>query len=75
VDRMKSSMTGLTRDGTFRIEGGEIAGPVRNLRLNDELRRMFKEVVATGEPDRYYDWLCPSALVPDVSFTSSTEST
>ena len=26
-------MTGMTRDGTFLVEGGRIVGPVRNLRF------------------------------------------
>ena len=34
VDRMTLLNTGMTRDGLFLIENGEIAGPVQNFRWN-----------------------------------------
>ena len=34
VNPKKTLITGMTRDGTFRIDGGEVGPPVRNLRYN-----------------------------------------
>ena len=39
VHRKKVIITGMTRDGTFLVEGGKIVGPVRNLRFTDVLPR------------------------------------
>ena len=33
VHPKKVIITGMTRDGTFLVEGGEVVGPVRNLRF------------------------------------------
>jgi PmbA protein len=37
VNPMESSITGMTRDGTFLIEHGEIVGPVRNFRFTQSI--------------------------------------
>lgn len=39
------SLTGMTRDGTFLIENGEIVGGVKNLRFNQSVPEMFAQVV------------------------------
>ena len=74
VDWMKSVVTGMTRDGTFRIESGEITEPVKNLRFNEELRRVFKDYTASGTPYRFWDFMSPAIIVPDFNFTSVTDS-
>ena len=45
-------LTGMTRDGTFLIERGEIAGPVYNLRFTQALVPALKSVVALGKESR-----------------------
>jgi predicted Zn-dependent protease len=40
--------TGLTRDGTFLIENGEIAGPVNNFRFNESPVHMLANADAFG---------------------------
>ena len=37
VNPMESTITGMTRDGTFLIERGEIVGPVRNFRFTQSI--------------------------------------
>ena len=37
VDPYEKIMTGMTRDGTFLIEGGRVTGGVRNFRFNQGL--------------------------------------
>jgi len=50
VDNMRLLNTGMTRDGTFLIENGEIAGPVQNFRWNDGPARGFNNISALGRP-------------------------
>ncbi len=44
--------TGLTRDGTFAIRDGEIAGPVKNFRFNETPANVLKQLIASGKPER-----------------------
>ena len=44
--------TGLTRDGTFAIKDGKIAGPVKNFRFNETPVNVLKNLVASGAPER-----------------------
>lgn len=44
--------TGLTRDGTFAIKNGEIAGPVNNFRFNESPVNVLKNIVASGKQER-----------------------
>ena len=44
--------TGLTRDGTFAIKDGNIAGPVKNFRFNETPVNVLKNLVASGAPER-----------------------
>ena len=48
VTPMESSITGMTRDGTFLIEGGEVAGPVRNFRLTQSILDALSSVSMVG---------------------------
>ena len=48
VDAMTLLNTGMTRDGLFLIENGEIAGPVQNFRWNDGPARSFNNISALG---------------------------
>lgn len=52
VDTMKKILTGMTRDGTFWIEGGKVRHGVKNLRFNQSLIDLFKNVEAWGRPVR-----------------------
>ncbi len=46
IDPRNSVLTGMTRDGTFLIENGEIQCGIKNLRFTDSIMRAFKSVVA-----------------------------
>jgi predicted Zn-dependent protease len=50
VDQMILLNTGMTRDGLFLIENGEIVGPVQNFRWNDGPARGFNNVTMLGRP-------------------------
>jgi predicted Zn-dependent protease len=42
--------TGMTRDGTYRIENGVVTHPVVDMRWNDSVLRVLKNVIASGTP-------------------------
>ncbi len=48
VDPMTLLNTGMTRDGMFLIENGEIVGPVQNFRWNDGPARGFNNITMLG---------------------------
>lgn len=52
VDPQTMLLTGLTRDGTFYIEDGEIKYPVKNFRFNESPVIMLNNVEEFGRPVR-----------------------
>ncbi len=48
VHPVESTITGMTRDGTFMIERGEIAHPVKNLRFTQSIVEALSNVEAIG---------------------------
>jgi len=67
-------VTGMTRDGTFWIENGEIAYPIKNLRFNQSLPDLLGAIEALSVPQRFGSALVPGARVAAVNFSSSTDS-
>ena len=49
IDTRNSILTGMTRDGTFLIENGEIKYGIKNLRFTDSMMRAFKSTVAISK--------------------------
>ena len=49
VHPVESTITGMTRDGTFWIENGEIAHPVRNLRFTQSILQALTDTSAIGD--------------------------
>ena len=54
VDPQTVLLTGLTRDGVFLIEHGEIVRPVCNFRFNESPVAMLNKVIAMGPSVRTY---------------------
>jgi len=52
LSRRTLTVTGLTRDGTFLIEKGAIARPIKNFRYNDSPLTMLSKLAAAGTPVR-----------------------
>ncbi|MFQ5837453.1 MAG: TldD/PmbA family protein [Thermoplasmata archaeon] len=82
IDAPKALITGMTRDGTFLIENGEIRGAVKNLRFTQGLMEAFAEATLIGkerEPHRYSSWLgvgastVPPVKIENFRFTGVTE--
>jgi predicted Zn-dependent protease len=49
VEPTKLVFTGLTRDGTFLIENGEITKPIVNMRFTDSMLSALKEIPMIGK--------------------------
>ena len=52
VEPMKAVITGMTRDGTFLIEDGEIKQPIKNLRFTESILRALSRVSAVSAERR-----------------------
>jgi predicted Zn-dependent protease len=71
--------TGLTRDGTFAIEDGKIAGPVNNFRFNETPANVLKNIVSSGSPERVLGsesdlpMHVPALVVKDFNFSSVSD--
>ena len=78
VDPYEKILTGMTRDGTFAIEGGKLRSGVRNFRFNESLIHMLSNVEAMGEPVRAsgeesFDMVVPAMKVREFNFTEVTK--
>ncbi len=71
--------TGLTRDGTFAIRDGKVAGPVNNFRFNESPANVLKNLVASGAPERVLGsegglpTLAPPLVVRDFNLSSVSD--
>ncbi len=72
-------ITGMTRDGVFMIENGEIAYPVKNLRFTQSYANALANVVAIGSEDRLlisefggFANRVPAIKLSEWNFTGST---
>jgi predicted Zn-dependent protease len=77
VDPYEKIFTGMTRDGTFLVEGGKVSSGVRNFRFNVGLMEMLSnvealspEVRASGEET--FDMVVPAMKVRGFNFTEVT---
>ncbi|MBI2871006.1 MAG: TldD/PmbA family protein [Candidatus Omnitrophica bacterium] len=72
-------LTGLTRDGTYLIERGRIARPVRNLRFTESMLKAFSNVEAVGREQVYTEgffgggYVAPAIKIHNFQFTSQAE--
>ena len=73
VDPQTLLLTGLTRDGTFYIENGEIKFPVKNFRFNESPVIMLNNVEALGKPVRTGNGMIPPMKIRDFTFTSLSD--
>jgi predicted Zn-dependent protease len=79
VDPQTLLFTGLTRDGTFYIENGQIKFPIKNMRFNESPVIMLNNLDALGKSERTVSGeSSQSALIPpmrirDFTFTSLSD--
>lgn len=81
LDTRKALFTGMTRDGTFLIEDGHVAGAVKNMRFTDSMVRALANVGGVSKERHVVarSWggigatTVPTLLLRDFKFTGSTE--
>jgi predicted Zn-dependent protease len=78
VDPYEKILTGMTRDGTFYVEGGKVRHGILNFRFNESLLHMLSNVEAMGTPVRAsgeesFDMVAPPMKVRDFNFTEVTK--
>jgi predicted Zn-dependent protease len=78
VDPYEKIMTGMTRDGLFLVEKGQVGSAVRNFRFNQSLLEMLRNVEkmspaerATGE--EAFEMVVPALKVRDFHFSEVTK--
>jgi predicted Zn-dependent protease len=69
VDPVSLLLTGLTRDGVYLVEGGEVVGQVNNFRFNESPIDLIRRVSEVGATERtlcreWKDWFSRTAMVP-----------
>jgi predicted Zn-dependent protease len=75
VDPRTIILTGLTRDGLWWVENGQIRHPVRNLRFNQSVIAMLApwNVEAIGSPRRLSPYMVPPLKLGAFTFTSISD--
>jgi predicted Zn-dependent protease len=69
VDPQTLLLTGLTRDGVFLVENGEVTGAVNNFRFNESPVDLLARTVQAGRTERtlpreWNDWFTRTAMPP-----------
>lgn len=79
VDPQTVLLTGLTRDGTFYIENGELKYPIKNFRFNESPVIMLNNIDELGRPVRVggnesdLRMMIPPMRLRDFTFTSLSD--
>jgi len=80
VHPVKTILTGMTRDGTFLIENGQITRPLKNLRFTQSILEAFSQVEMLGSKLEMikHGWggfatCAPAAKIHGFQFTGTTE--
>jgi len=78
VDPYEKILTGMTRDGTFLVENGQVGAALLNLRFNQSLKEMLNQVEllgpavrATGEES--FEMVVPAMRVARFHFSEVTK--
>lgn len=76
VHPVKTLLTGMTRDGTFLIEHGELGQPVKNFRFTQSILDALRGVQAVGSEARqwreYVPVVAPAVRLESFNFTGVT---
>ncbi|MGW0559272.1 metallopeptidase TldD-related protein [Streptomyces sp. NPDC003016] len=82
VDPATLLLTGLTRDGVYLVENGEVTGEVNNFRFNESPVGLLSRAAEAGRsektlPREWGDWFTraamPSLRVPDFNMSSVSQ--
>ena len=78
VDPYEKVLTGMTRDGTFLVEDGRVAGGIRNFRFNQGMLEMLSNVEMLGPAVRAageesFEMVVPPMKVRNFHFSEVTK--
>jgi predicted Zn-dependent protease len=82
VDPQTLLLTGLTRDGVYKVEGGEVVGEVNNFRFNESPLALLARIAEAGRTERTYsrEWgenfnrtAMPALRIPDFNMSSVSQ--
>src|SRR5262249_1648886 len=78
VDPYQKVLTGMTRDGTFLVKGGRVAGGIRNFRFNQSILEMLSNVEMLGPAARAageeaFEMVVPAMKVRNFHFSEVTK--
>jgi predicted Zn-dependent protease len=78
VDPYEKILTGMTRDGTFSVEGGKVKHGLLNFRFNQSLIELLNNVEAMGKAVRAsgeesFDMVVPAMKIRGFNFTEVTK--
>ena len=78
VDPYEKILTGMTRDGTFVVENGRVAGVIRNFRFNQNILEMLSNVEMLGPAVRAageesFEMVVPAMKVNNFHFSEVTK--
>ncbi len=82
VDPATLLLTGLTRDGVYLVENGEVSGEVNNFRFNESPVGLLGRAVEAGRtektlPREWSDWFTRAAMpalrIPDFNMSSVSQ--
>ena len=84
VDPTTMLLTGLTRDGVYLVEDGEVSGAVNNFRFNESPLDLLRRTTQAGVSERtlpreWGDWVTRAAMpplrIPDFHMSSVSQAT
>ncbi len=78
VDPYEKVLTGMTRDGTFLVENGKVAGGIRNFRFNQSILEMLSNIEMLGPAVRAageeaFEMVVPPMKVRNFHFSEVTK--
>jgi PmbA protein len=78
VDPYEKVLTGMTRDGTFLVQNGRVAGGIRNFRFNQSILEMLSNVELLGPAVRAageesFEMVVPPMKARDFHFSEVTK--
>jgi predicted Zn-dependent protease len=79
LDTRRALFTGMTRDGTFYVEGGKIKYPVKNLRFTHSMLDAFSNIEMISKDASLFvsDWfggnVLPALKIKGFNFSGKTE--
>jgi predicted Zn-dependent protease len=74
-----TTITGMTRDGTFLVENGKVKSPIKNMRFTNGILDAFDAIEAIGKRPALVDMFglgvcsAPAVKLKKFSFTGGTE--